>query len=100
MNRKIIVRPAIITAAILLIPFLAMMFNWSVYDPGSGYEQVNWDLGDFAILGALIFGAGVLVELALKLKSKYRIVVAIAVILGLLWLWAELAVGIFTTWGN
>lgn len=100
MNTKLIIRPALVTIAILLVPFLAVAFNWNVYDPGSGYEQINWDLADFVVMGVLVFCTGLLVELALKTKSTYRIAAAIVIILGFLWLWAELAVGVFTNWGS
>ena len=81
----------ILTAAaiLLLIPFIVMQFT----------KEVNWALPDFAIAGTLLFGTGLLVELALR-KAKnpnYRTVAIIAIVIIFLLIWAELAVGIFGT---
>jgi hypothetical protein len=74
---------------LLLIPLIAMQFT----------NEVNWSVHDFVIAGILLFGAGLLCELALrKIKpSKYRIVILAGILLVLFIIWAELAVGIFGT---
>lgn len=81
------------TGLILLLPWLAMQLS----APG-----VAWTLSDFVIMGGLLLITGTLLEFArTKLHlSKYRLAVILAIILGFLYLWAELAVGIFTTWGS
>lgn len=96
------VRVAVGTILLLMVPFLLMNFKIPLYDPGSGYEVLNWDLSDFIIMGILIFGTGSLFVLtARKVQKKaHRIVLVIAFLLGFLWLWAELAVGILTNWGS
>ena len=73
------------TAALLLIPVLG---SWP------------WTLSDFVIAGALIFVAGLLLGLVLRTSGKYRIAGAIGIVLLFVWLWAELAVGVFTNWGS
>ena len=79
----------IIIALLLLIPLIAMQFT----------DEVNWSVFDFVIAGTLLFGTGVLCELALrKIKSfKYRLAILTCILLVLLAIWAELAVGIFGT---
>ncbi len=71
-------------------------------DPGSGFEIINWGLFDFIVMGFMIFGTGsMFVLIARRVQKKsHRIVLAIAFLLGFLWLWAELAVGVLTNWGS
>jgi hypothetical protein len=80
-----ILRIALVTSTLLMIPLLG---RWS------------WTLGDFIVMGALIFGTGLAVSLAMTKIGKNRYIAAVAIILLFLWLWAELAVGIFTNWGS
>ena len=73
---------------LLLIPAVAMQFT----------AQMNWGREDFLAAAVLIGGAGLGVELAVRLiKSRKAMLFAIAgVLAGLLLVWAELAVGIFS----
>lgn len=102
MRNKIFVWVALGTALLLMVPLLLMKFKIMLYDPGSGYEVINWDLTDFIVMGGLIFGTGSLFILAARKiqKKSHRIALALALMLGFLWLWAELAVGVFTNWGS
>ncbi|MBW2937686.1 hypothetical protein KXJ69_06180 [Aureisphaera sp. CAU 1614] len=78
----------LITATILLlIPLVAMQFS----------EEVNWTLADFLVAGVLLYGTGLLCELILRKvkKVKLRVALCIAIIIVLLLIWAEMAVGIF-----
>lgn len=74
---------------LLLIPLIAMQFS----------PEVDWNLADFVIIGILLLGTGLLIELVLrKIKSTESRIVFIAILLLLLFLvWAELSVGIFGT---
>lgn len=77
--------------ALLLIPLGAMQLN----------DAVNWSATDFAVMGALIFAAGsVFVLAARKVKPSRRLAVAVLVLALFLYVWAELAVGIFTNFGS
>ena len=78
-----------ITAGLLLIPFIAMQFT----------SEVRWKFLDFVVAGLLLLSTGLLLEIVFrKIKSKKRrIAVAIAILIVLLLIWAELAVGIFGT---
>ncbi len=85
-NKRLII--IILTSAILLlIPFIAMQFT----------DEVNWSLFDFLVAGALLFGTGLLCELAIRKinKMKYRIAICVVLLVVFLLIWAELAVGIF-----
>ncbi len=94
-------RPTLITVIVLLIPLLLMLFGVRLYDPGSGYEQLNWDWADFLVIGALVFIASLSFEfLASTVKRQHRMLMGVAVLAIALWLWAEMAVGVFTNWGS
>jgi hypothetical protein len=78
---------AAVTAVLLLIPLAAIQFT----------SEVHWGAEDFVVAGCLLFGTGaglVLVSRYVKRKS-HRIVLMAALVLTLVIVWAELAVGIF-----
>lgn len=90
-NRNII-HLALGTAFILLLPLLAMLFT----------DQVVWDLTDFIVAGALIFGTGLAYELVANTGGTmaYRVAVGIALAAALLLVWMNLAVGIIGSEDN
>ena len=77
----------LVAVIVLLIPFIAMQFT----------DEVYWTPLDFAVAGALLISAGLMVDLAIRKISKieYRIAACAGLVAALLLLWAELAVGIF-----
>jgi len=77
---------AVAALILLLLPLLAMQVT----------DEVAWDLADFVVAGALLFGTGLTFELvARKMDSiAYRAAVGIAVVTALLLVWMNLAVGI------
>jgi len=85
-NRSI-TRIAVGTGLLLLIPLLVMQFT----------DEVNWKIGDFIVMGILLFSAGLAYELIAKKMSTATRRVAVAIAIGLVFLliWAELAVGVF-----
>jgi len=87
---KNIIRIALGTVGILLIPFVAMQFS----------SEVNWTLSDFVIMGAILFVTGLMLDLAMRKMGNYRVPAAITIVVLFLWLWVELAVGLFTNWGS
>lgn len=74
------------TAAILLVPLVAMQFT----------SEVRWTGRDFIVAGALLACTGIILDLAMsKTRTREARMVAAAVIgLAFLFVWAELAVGI------
>jgi len=95
MKNENIIRVALVTIGILLIPFILQITIGTGVD-GQGF---NWKLGDFIVMGFLIFMMGlVILFVAEKFKKPYHRLIAIfIVILIFLLIWAELAVGIFGT---
>jgi uncharacterized membrane protein YesL len=87
-----VLRIAAGTALILLVPLVAMRIS----------DDVSWDLTDFAIMGTLIFATGLMLNLVItKVRNNnYRLALGAAVILAFIYIWAELAVGIFTNLGS
>jgi hypothetical protein len=85
----------LVTAAVLVVPALAMVFNIVVPDPDSGIDGVNWGPMDFAIAGVLVLGAGLLYEFASSRGRTvaHRAAVGIAVATSLFLIWVNLAVG-------
>ena len=74
------------TAALLLVPLLAMQFT----------REVNWDLADFLAAAVLLAGTGLAyVFLAPMVRTpRRRTLLGAGLGLALLLVWAELAVGI------
>ena len=79
----------LIPTLILLLPLIGMQVS----------EGVDWDLRDFIVMGFLLYGTALIIELIMrKVKSTQKRLIYSAVILGILFLiWAELAVGVFGT---
>lgn len=86
MQHRNIIRVALVTMCILLMPLVAMQFT----------DEVVWDAVDFAVAGALLFITGLAYELVARRSSKivYRAAVAVALATALFLTWANLAVGI------
>lgn len=89
MQNKRLIGIVLSVALILLIPLIAMQFT----------DEVNWNLMDFVVMGVLLLGTGLVVELVLRKvkKTSHRIAMCGAILLAFLLIWAELAVGIFGT---
>lgn len=88
-QRSHIIRVVLVTALVLLVSLVAMQFS----------DEVDWNFADFAIVGTLLIGTGLLYELAARKTRNVKQRAAIGVVLGglLLLVWAELAVGVFGT---
>lgn len=81
----------LITCCLLFIPLVAMQFS----------NEVRWALADFVIMGALLLVVGSsLILLARKLSKKQFQLAAIVVLLGFIYVWVELAVGVFFSLGS
>lgn len=79
------------TGALLLIPAIAMLFT----------SEVNWDLFDFVVMGAmLIVTASLFVLAARRAPPRRRLIMGGLFLAAFLYVWAELAVGVFTNLGS
>lgn len=82
---------ALLTGLVLLVPLVAMQFT----------AEVDWGAADFVVMGALVFGTGSLfVLVARKVPRKYWLFAAVLSVAAFVYVWAELAVGIFTSLGS
>jgi hypothetical protein len=77
---------------ILLLPLVAMQFT----------SEVNWGFGDFVVMGALLGGSGLVLELATQKSASlsYRFGATFAVAAAFLLVWVNLAVGFLGDEGN
>lgn len=91
MRNSVFLWIAVATGLILLIPLLAMQFT----------SEVNWNMTDFVVMGVLLFGAGsVFVLVSRRSPRRRRVVIGVTVAAAVLYIWAELAVGVFTNLGT
>jgi len=89
---KGVLRVVLGSAAILLVPLLAMQFT----------HEVNWTGLDFAVAAVLLLGAGFTLQRILRTwpGTRQRLIGAALLGLAFVYLWAELAVGIFFRFGS
>jgi len=90
MPYKNILRVIVIVLAILLIPLVLTIRDGGV--EGVGW---NWTAGDFLAMGTLLFVFGLMIDFAIrKLGFTTKGIAAVAgIVLVLLAVWTELAVG-------
>ena len=82
---------ALATGLVLLIPLIAMQFT----------TEVSWNTTDFIVMGTLLFGAASLfVLVSRKAPRRQRLLIAVLFAAVFIFIWAELAVGIFTNLGS
>lgn len=79
----------VIVFILLLIPVIAMQFT----------DEVNWGLMDFIMAGAILIGAVVSFDFVLRKvrPSRNQIALCLVLLLVIVLMWIELAVGIFGT---
>jgi len=89
MKNKRLIIIVLTSVFLLLIPLIAMQFT----------DEVNWNLFDFIVAGALLLSTGLMCELVIRKinKIKYRIAICVALLIVFLLIWVELAVGVFGT---
>ncbi len=79
------------TGLLLSLPLVAMQFT----------NEVNWDGTDFIVMGFLLFvTSSMFVMASRKLPRKYWPAIGVISAAAFFYLWAELAVGIFTNLGG
>ncbi|NVK58170.1 MAG: hypothetical protein HWE26_21450 [Alteromonadaceae bacterium] len=84
-------RVGLTTLILLSIPMLGNQLS----------SDVHWTLLDFAVMGSLLFVFGSVVTVAINLTpARLRLPFATAVTFAFVYLWAELAVGLFFNIGS
>lgn len=80
---------ALVVAAILLIPLVAMQFT----------SEVDWKPADFVVMGVLLSATGMMLVAAMRWlgNRRYRIAACLGIVFAFLLVWAELAVGVIGT---
>lgn len=78
-------RVVVFTVFILLIPLISMQFT----------QEVNWNIADFIVMATLLIGLGSLFVLFARRAPQQQLLLASVFIIVFLYIWAELAVGIF-----
>jgi Kef-type K+ transport system membrane component KefB len=89
MKNKRLIGIVLTVAFLLFIPLIAMQFT----------DEVNWTLSDFVVAGVLLLSTGLICELAMRKvnKTNHRIILCAAILVVLVLIWVELAVGLFGT---
>jgi len=90
MQGKHILRPVIGTGLILLIPLVMSILDRGKAE-GDGW---HWGPGDFIVMGALLFGAGLMYELLARKarRPSQRAAIGSAIAFAVFAIWVELAV--------
>ncbi|HLA03622.1 MAG TPA: hypothetical protein VJ065_00120 [Patescibacteria group bacterium] len=85
-SNKNIVRIAIVVGLILLVPLLGNQF----------IDGWNWTLGDFIVIGVLLFGTGFAIDFAARNLTNpvHRSLAVIAIVAMLLLIWAGMVANI------
>ena len=90
-RNSIFVRIVLATCAALLVPLIAMQIT----------PEVAWSPTDFLVMGTLLFGiASLFVLAARRTPRRHRLLLGGAFVAVFLYVWAELAVGVFTNLGS
>jgi Kef-type K+ transport system membrane component KefB len=89
MKNKRLIGIVLTVAFLLFIPLIAMQFT----------DKVNWTLSDFVVAGVLLLSTGLICELVMRKvnKTNHRIILCTAILVALVLIWVELAVGLFGT---
>jgi len=91
MRNSVFLRIALGTGLILLIPLIAMQFT----------NEVSWDIKDFIVMGFLLLStATMFVLVSRRAPRRRRVVIGFIFAAVFVYIWAELAVGIFTNLGS
>lgn len=92
-SNKRLVRFLLGAGIVLLIPVILQITIGTGVD-GQGF---NWKLNDFIIMGFLLFGTVLSCEFVLQNVKKYnlRLLLCLVILLTLVLIWIDLAVGIF-----
>jgi hypothetical protein len=90
LQNRVLIWLALATGLLLLVPLVAMQST----------DDVTWVLGDFVVAGTLLFGTGLLFVLAARKLRASRVVIGLALAAALIYVAAEIAVGVVTPLGS
>lgn len=90
--QKNIIRITIVVGLILLVPLVLTLLGSGV--DGEGW---HWTLGDFIVMGALLFGTGLAIDFAARKITHpvYRVLAVIAIVALFLLIWAGMVANVF-----
>lgn len=93
MEKRRIVRVALIVGGVLLIPLVLTLLNPTSHVRGGTGGGWDWGPLDFLVMGVLLFATGLAIEYArTKLTNPtYRVAAIVGIILALLTVWVEIA---------
>lgn len=81
---------AILTTLISLLPLVAMRFT----------SEVSWNGADFIVMGLMCVIVGSLFVLACRVAPRRRLILGLVFVFAFVYIWAELAVGVFSSFGS
>jgi len=84
--------PILITTLVLILATLGNIYVISF----------NWSILDFLIMGVMVFGGTLIIDIFIKRikENKYRLIFSLLILLLFIYIWAELAVGLFFNLGS
>ncbi|WP_210330750.1 hypothetical protein [Aliikangiella sp. G2MR2-5] len=86
-HNKIFLWLALATGGFLFVPLIATQYS----------NDVNWGPFDFLVMGILLFtSASLFILIARKISRKYWLISGAIILVLFLWIYVELAVGLFT----
>lgn len=100
MQNKVFGWIALGTGLILLIPLIMTLLDPTASINGGAGGGWDWTLGDFVVMAILIFGMASGYVLTARKVRKNRLLLGIIFTVLFLWIWVELAVGLFTNLGS
>lgn len=84
--KVVVFRVVFIIVLLLMVPLIAMQFT----------DEVNWQLNDFILMAVLLFTFSICTILMIRKLPKKRVLLSLSAIILFLFVWAELAVGLFS----
>ena len=88
--KKFFMWPTVVTLLLFLVVWIGMQYS----------NEISWNLMDFVMAAVLIYGSFVSYAIISTKMPKHKNMIAFGIIVVFVYIWAELAVGIFTNWGS
>jgi hypothetical protein len=88
--KKFLMWPTVVTLFLFVVVWIGMQYS----------DEISWNLMDFVMAALLIFGSFVSYALLANRIPKHKNIIAFGILVIFVYIWAELAVGIFTNLGS